>query len=209
MGDLSIGPLAVLPLRQLTLSWKNTPAVTTTAGVFACSPSFSRHLSQPSTHLSSHLFRPGTQSGALFGHAFDNAGEDERNFVTRGAQTIESGHDARGDLALTSLAHDVRDVFLFAVVAVMDKGMNGLIGNATIDTIQMRARETLSGKFLLGAALAFDLGIGNDVVVAKKGPQVSGDEIGLQGRQLGVVLSSQLVLDRKRVGRVWHFGESR
>ena len=94
--------------------------------------------------------------GALFGHAFDDATEDEQNFVTRGAQTIESGHDARGDLALTSLAHDVRDVFLFAVVAVMDKGMNGLIGNATIDTIQMRARETLSGKFLLGAALAFD-----------------------------------------------------
>ena len=108
--------------------------------------------------------------GALFGHAFDNAAEDERNFVTRGAQTIESGHDARGDFALTSLAHEIRDDFLIAMVAVMDKGVNRLIGNATIDTIQMRARETLSGKFLLGAALAFDLGIGNDRIVAKKGP---------------------------------------
>ena len=108
--------------------------------------------------------------GALFGHAFDNAGEDERNFVTRGAQTIESGHSARGNFALTSLAHEIRDLFTNTMMAVMDKGVNRLIGNATIDTIQMRARETLSGIFLLGTALAFDLGIRDDRVVAKKGP---------------------------------------
>ena len=94
--------------------------------------------------------------GALFGHAFDDATEDEQNFVTRGAQTIESGHSARGNFALTSLAHEIRDLFTNTMVAVMDKGMNGLMGNAAIDTIQMRAGETLSGKFLLGAALAFD-----------------------------------------------------
>ena len=127
--------------------------------------------------------------GALFGHAFDDATEDEQNFVTRGAQAIESGYDARGDLALTSLAHEIRDVFLFAMVAVMDQRVNRLIGDAAIDTIQMRAHETLSGKFLLGAALTFDLGIGDDVVIAKKGPQVSWDEIGLQGRQLGIALN--------------------
>ena len=91
----------------------------------------------------------------------------------------EGGHDARGDLALTSLAHEIRDVFLFAVVAVMDKRMNGLIGDATIDAIQMRASKPLGGKFLLGAALAFGLGIRDDLVVAEKGPQIDGNEIGL------------------------------
>ena len=94
-------------------------------------------------------------------------------------QAIECGHDARGDFALASLAHEIRDVFLFAVVAIMDKGVNGLIGDATIDTIQMRASEPLGGIYLLGAALTFDLGIGDDLVVAKKGPQVCGNEIGL------------------------------
>ena len=53
----------------------------------------------------------------------------------------------------------------------MDKGVNGLIGDAAIDTIQMWACETLGGIYLLGAALTFDLGIGNDMdIAAKKGP---------------------------------------
>ena len=78
------------------------------------------------------------------------------------------------------------------MMAVMDKGVNGLIGDAAINTIQMRAGtlRAFGGKYLFCATLAFELRIGNDLVIAEKGPQVSGDEIGLQGRQLGIALSS-------------------
>ena len=75
------------------------------------------------------------------------------------------------------------------MMAVMDKGVNGLIGDAAINTIQMRAGETFGGKYLFCATLAFELRIGNDLVIAEKGPQVSGDEIGLQGSQLGITLN--------------------
>ena len=39
------------------------------------------------------------------------------------------------------------------MMAVMDKRVNGLIGDAAIDTIQMRTSEPLGGIYLLGAAL--------------------------------------------------------
>ena len=49
------------------------------------------------------------------------------------------------------------------------------------------AREAVKAKAHLDVRQKADHGDGLD---AEKGPQVSGDEIGLQGRQLGIALSS-------------------
>ena len=53
--------------------------------------------------------------------------------------------------------------------------MLGFIGDATVVTIEMRA-STLraSGGILLpAAAIAFSLGVGDNIIVADEGPQIS------------------------------------
>ena len=48
--------------------------------------------------------------------------------------------------------------------------MFGFIGDATVVTIEMRASKASGGILLLAAAIAFDLGVGDDVIAADEKP---------------------------------------
>lgn len=80
-------------------------------------------------------------SGTFFGHAFDDGVQDEGDFGAWGAEAIEDGHGAGGDLAIAGLTHEIGDGLAFTMLAVMNKSMDGFIGDTAILTIEMGASK--------------------------------------------------------------------
>ena len=107
---------------------------------------------------------------ALFRHTLNDAIEDQRDPITWCPQAIECRHHARGDLASTGLALQIRNRFAGTMMAVPDKGMNIFVRNATIVTIQMWASKASRGLLLLAATQAFALRVGDHVILADEGP---------------------------------------
>jgi hypothetical protein len=82
-------------------------------------------------------------------------------YADRGClQSIERGVPAGGEFTLTSLAEEILNGLVPAMMAVTDQGMDGRVRDPDVIAIGVGTGVTLGVECLLAAGRAFALGIG-------------------------------------------------
>src|SRR5579859_3510918 len=102
---------------------------------------------------------PENPHGSANAQAFGQGAQDFPHATGRSFEAVQDRAVADAELGLAGLALEILDIFLAAVAAVADEGVDQVIGDAEVQAFRVWTGKSGRREPLLAVARVFDLGI--------------------------------------------------